>query len=436
MWPDGTVYEGEWEKGKITGRGHMFWPSGATYEGNFSGGYLHGSGTFVEPDGSVYKGAWWMNSQHGLGRKVYCNSDSFEGSWKEGIQEGIGTYTWHTGNTYVGNWKAGKMCGRGIMKWANGDFFDGIWRDGLIHGSGLYRFADGSHYIGTWSKGLKDGQGIFFPVGSKLPPRTKWYDSVGDYDGKQSVLYHSASSNLEEFRLRKLSIKRAFSERWSFRGLFVNSGRISHRTISFDGDLRLGDSLREMPSKDARHVLSSSSYEGEQEVEDSSIPVYEREYMQGVLISEKMLNDAQVSPHKNKQRHKQKLKEAKKPGETVRQGHRNYYLMLSLQLGIRYTVGKITPVPMREVRSSDFGPRARIRMYFPRKGSQFTPPHYSISFYWKDYCPMVFRNLREMFKIDAADQCFKNRTGPPGPTGSTVNRLCNGPVLLRFFILS
>lgn len=48
---------------------------------------------------------------------------------------------------------------------------------------------------------------------------------------------------------------------------------------------------------------------------------------------------------------------------------------------------------MREVRSSDFGDRARIRMYFPRKGSQFTPPHNSIDFSWKDYCPMVFRYL-------------------------------------------
>ena len=48
---------------------------------------------------------------------------------------------------------------------------------------------------------------------------------------------------------------------------------------------------------------------------------------------------------------------------------------------------------MREVRASDFGERARIRMYFPRKGSQVTPPHYSVDFYWKDYCPMVFRCL-------------------------------------------
>lgn len=54
-------------------------------------------------------------------------------------------------------------------------------------------------------------------------------------------------------------------------------------------------------------------------------------------------------------------------------------------------MGKITPVPLREVRVSDFGESARIKMYFPRKGSQFTPPHKSSDFYWMDYCPMVFR---------------------------------------------
>lgn len=70
----------------------------------------------------------------------------------------------------------------------------------------------------------------------------------------------------------------------------------------------------------------------------------------------------------------------------------------------RYTVGKITPVPAREVRSSDFGDRARIRMYFPRAGSKLTPPHCSINFYWKDYCPMVFRYVLTLLSTP----CFHN----------------------------
>lgn len=58
---------------------------------------------------------------------------------------------------------------------------------------------------------------------------------------------------------------------------------------------------------------------------------------------------------------------------------------------VRYTVGKITPIQRREVRASDFGPRASFWMNFPKEGSQLTPSHQSEDFKWKDYCPMVFR---------------------------------------------
>ncbi|KAI3767105.1 hypothetical protein L2E82_17191 [Cichorium intybus] len=69
---------------------------------------------------------------------------------------------------------------------------------------------------------------------------------------------------------------------------------------------------------------------------------------------------------------------------------------------------KITSVHMREVRYLDFAEQARIRMYFPKKGSQLTPPHSSIDFYWKDYCSifrstLFLRNLREIFKLDVVD---------------------------------
>ncbi|KAF8411781.1 hypothetical protein HHK36_004340 [Tetracentron sinense] len=386
-WSDGTVYEGEWEEGKMNGQGKICWTSGAKYEGDFSGGYLHGFGTLTGLDGSIYKGAWRMNIQHGLGRKKYCSLDIYDGPWKEGIQEGSGTYAWNTGTTYTGNWKAGKMCGRGIMKLANGDWFDGFWLEGLRHGSGFYRFADGGYYFGTWTRGLKDGQGTFYPSGSKLPKQTKWYSSIGCCDNRQSLMSHNSLVNLEEFRVRKPSVKRRLSEKLLVGDVFRSSGRISHKATPLDGDWSLGDSDREVSSQES----SRTSNEGQHEVQDNSNLVYEREYMQGVLIKEKAKNNAGLSDN-SKQRNKCQAKEAqKRPGENIFKGHRNYYLMLDLQVGIRYTVGKITPVPIREVRSSDFGPRARIKMYFPKKGSQLTPPHYSIGFYWKDYCPMVFR---------------------------------------------
>ncbi|PQQ09408.1 phosphatidylinositol 4-phosphate 5-kinase 7 isoform X2 [Prunus yedoensis var. nudiflora] len=391
-WSDGTVYEGDWEQGKMTGKGELIWTSGAQYVGDFSGGYLHGYGIFTGCDGSFYQGSWRMNIQHGMGKKQYCNSDIYEGSWKEGVHEGSGRYLWNSGNTYIGSWKGGKMCGRGIMKWANGDLFNGFWLNGLRDGSGVYRFADGGYYFGTWSQGLKDGKGTFYPVGTKHPSLKKWCSSL-DYCNDGTSL--SGLLNSEESRARP-SIK------------------IGPIVILLESFIRY----------DSLCSLSHASEEGQPEAQDNS-SVYEREYMQGVLIKERASNYTEIS-RKSKQRNKIAVMQEKRSCIDIFGAHsRSYYLMLNLQLGIRYTVGKITPVPVREVRSSDFGDRARIRMYFPRKGSQFTPPHYSVDFYWKDYCPMVFRNLREMFKLDAAEYMMSicgddglRELSSPGKSGS------------------
>ncbi|XP_058191801.1 phosphatidylinositol 4-phosphate 5-kinase 8 isoform X2 [Rhododendron vialii] len=420
-WSDGTVYEGEWEEGKMTGKGQIFWPSGATYEGDFSGGYLHGFGTLTCSDGSIYRGDWRMNVQHGLGRKEYCNSDVYDGSWKEGVYEGSGWYSWSNGNTYIGNWKGGKMCGRGVMKWENGDRFDGFWLNGFRHGSGCYRFADGSYYFGTWTTGLKDGQGTYYPAGSKHPSLRRLCSFDRDKGKRKELLSHSSSQDLQD-RVTSPGVKRSLSEKISISSVVRGSGRISHRTASLDGGSSSRDSIREFSSCDTSHMLSHSSDGGEHDMLDNTTVVFDREYMQGVLIKERIRR----STFKSKQRRKHHTKEVKKRScVDIFEGHKSYYLRLNLQLGIRYTVGKITPVPMREVRASDFGERARIQMYFPRKGSQFTPSHHSIDFYWKDYCPMVFRNLREMFKLDAAEYMMSicgddglRELSSPGKSGS------------------
>ncbi|OAY44913.1 phosphatidylinositol 4-phosphate 5-kinase 8 isoform X2 [Manihot esculenta] len=424
-WRDKTVYEGDWEEGKMTGKGYISWSSGSKYEGDFSGGHLHGFGTFTGTDGSEYRGAWRMNIQQGLGRKRYSNSDIYEGSWKEGVHEGCGRYSWNSGNMYIGKWKGGKMCGRGVMKWANGDLFDGLWLNGLRHGSGVYRFADGGYYFGAWSRGLKDGKGTFYPAGTKLPSLRRWSSSLGYDDNGSSSLSHSLSLNSEQRRVsRRPSVVRSLSEKISISGMLRNSGRISNRSNSLHENWSPCDSARELICHEPSCSFPCATNEGQREVQGKSTVVYEREYMQGVLIKQRIKNAEPF--RKIKQKNKFHTTEAKKKScIDIFEGHQSYYLMLNLQLGIRYTVGKITPVPMRDVRHSDFEDRARIRMYFPRKGSQFTPPHYSIDFYWKDYCPMVFRNLREMFKLDAAEYMMSicgddglRELSSPGKSGS------------------
>lgn len=405
-WVDGAAYDGEWEKGKMTGRGRIFWSSGTVYEGEVCGDFLHGSGTLFALDGSVYKGSWRMNIKHGLGTKTYSNCDVYEGFWREGMPEGIGKYTWSNDNTYIGNWKAGKMSGRGIMKWANGDLFDGIWLEGFEHGSGYYKFADGSYYFGTWSRGQKDGQGTFYPAGSKLPYHYKCCEPVAYNYGQQSL--SPALINSVELKDNSPSSKRNCLTRWNILNCIRHSGRISHRAASLDGVVDGHDTAGNMPLQENALTIPCLSVGAQN---DGGL-AYDRQYMQGVLIKEETRDHDHGMPDKKWKPGVEP--KAKGPGQTIYKGHKSYYLMLNLQLGIRYTVGKITPVPVREVRSSDFGPRARIRMYFPSKGSQFTPPHYSIDFFWKDYCPIVFRNLREMFKIDAADYMMSICGGDDG----------------------
>ncbi|KAL0703837.1 hypothetical protein Bca4012_070262 [Brassica carinata] len=379
-WSDGTVYEGDWDQGKISGKGKLIWSSGAKYEGDFSGGYLHGIGTMTSPDQSVYSGAWRMNVRHGLGRKEYCNSDLYDGSWREGSQEGRGSYSWTNGNRYIGSWKKGKMCGRGVMRWGNGDLFDGFWLNGCRHGSGVYKFADGSLYFGTWSRGFKDGKGIFYPAGSKHPSLKEWCRSLEYDDTGKFVLSRSSSIDVDELRSLSLStLNRSLSMRTSTSGM--------------------SDRPRELTSKSAR-TLGSGQSEGQ---DKKNRVAYEREYMQGVLIRESVVTSSvdrslQIRPPSSLSK-----QVSARTFLTFLTGEHNYHLMLNLQLGIRYTVGKITPVPRRDVRGSDFGKKARTVMFFPKDGSNFTPPHKSIDFSWKDYCPMVFRNLREMFKLDAAE---------------------------------
>ncbi|KAM7274694.1 hypothetical protein ACFE04_016560 [Oxalis oulophora] len=47
--------------------------------------------------------------------------------------------------------------------------------------------------------------------------------------------------------------------------------------------------------------------------------------------------------------------------------------------------------------------RKKVWTRFPSEGSKYTPPHSSCEFKLKDYCPLVFRSLRKLFKVDSAD---------------------------------
>ncbi|CAH1418496.1 unnamed protein product [Lactuca virosa] len=385
-WTDGCMYVGDWCRGKTMGRGTFSWPSGASYDGEFKSGYMDGEGTYTGPNGDTYRGHWVMNLKHGHGVKEYTNGDTYEGEWCRGLQEGNGKYNWKGGSHYDGEWKNGTMSGKGKLVWPDGSMYEGEWEECLPKGNGTFQWADGSSYVGNWSTDSGEQDLTFNPSSDdvKHDPQEVFDVYLKDCfispqdkvpilpSQKKLAIWRSSKGTEPSVRPRRMSV----------------DGRLD---ASMDKDLArmrmLDDTERTMKARDDASLISGNALS-----EGSPIRL---------------------------------PKVVKKQGETISKGHKNYELMLNLQLGIRHSVGRPGPVPSLDLKSSAFNPKEKVWTRFPPEGSKYTPPHQSCEFRWKDYCPLVFRTLRMLFKVDAADYMLSicgndalRELSSPGKSGS------------------
>lgn len=336
VWSDGCKYEGEWRCGMRHGYGKLQWPSGAFYEGEFSGGYMHGTGTYTRHDKMIYKGRWRLSLKHGLGYQMYPNGDVFEGAWIQGSPEGPGKYTWANGNVYLGNMKGGKMSGKGTLTWTNGDSYEGSWSNGMMHGFGVFTWSDGSCYIGTWTRGLKDGKGTFYPKGGRLLASQELYLNALRKRGLLPDLRKSSQvSHIGDVKVGSSEGSCRHSSDKLSKGNLLNLEQSRNTSVSLERRWSLEVSIEKVIGH--HFSLSEAVLDGRDTEDDIDPPILEREYMQGVLISELVLSN-RFSPSSKRERRRQKklAREIKRVGETIIKGHRSYDLMLSLQLGIRY----------------------------------------------------------------------------------------------------
>ncbi|GJR64673.1 phosphatidylinositol 4-phosphate 5-kinase 4-like protein [Tanacetum coccineum] len=386
-WTDGCMYVGDWFHGKTMGRGTFSWPSGATYDGEFKSGYMDGAGTYTGPNGDTYRGQWIMNLKHGQGVKEYTNGDKYDGEWCRGLQEGDGKYKWKDGSYYDGEWKNGLMCGKGKLVFSDENMYEGEWEDGLPKGNGKFKYVDGSSYDGNWSKDPEEQNLTFSPSDNsdvEHDPKEVYDIYLKDCiispqdkvpilpSQKKLAIWRSSKGTEPSVRPRRMSV----------------DGRLDGSVDKELSRMRmLDESERTMKSRDDASLSSSSC-------------------------------NSEGSPIKLP-------KVVKKQGETISKGHKNYELMLNLQLGIRHSVGRPGPMPSLDLKSSAFNPKEKVWTRFPPEGSKYTPPHQSCEFRWKDYCPLVFRTLRMLFKVDAADYMLSicgndalRELSSPGKSGS------------------
>lgn len=392
LWSDGCMYEGDWKRGKASGKGKFSWPSGATYEGEFKSGRMEGSGTFTGSDGDTYRGSWSSDRKHGYGQKRYSNGDYYEGTWRRNLQDGQGRYVWKNGNEYVGDWRNGVINGRGILIWANGNRYDGNWENGVPKGHGVFTWPDGGCYVGCWSKennfNFKNPfqphqilNGTFYPGNN----------STGKED-KLGFTHKLSAPLLDDSFVVSTAKKRSSVD--GSRGSLTE--RNFPRICIWESDGEAGDITCDIiDNAEASMLYRDAMGLGRDEI---------RQFRRNPCC----FNGG----------------EAKKPGQMISKGHKNYDLMLNLQLGIRYSVGKHASI-LRDLKSSDFDPKEKFWTRFPPEGSKLTPPHQSGEFRWKDYCPVVFRHLRELFQVDPADYMLAicgndalRELSSPGKSGS------------------
>ena len=127
---DGSVFEGQFKRGKPHGRGRSTSADGGVYDGEWVDGAMHGHGLYVYGSGDQYEGAWHRGDMHGHGRYVSAGGDVYEGEFRESKRHGQGRYQMN-GRTYEGAWRAGVQHGRGRQIKPNGAVsHDGEWRDG------------------------------------------------------------------------------------------------------------------------------------------------------------------------------------------------------------------------------------------------------------------------------------------------------------------
>jgi hypothetical protein len=78
-----AVYNGNWEKDKMSGKGRLDFPSGSYYEGYFTNNSFNGQGTFTWPDATSIQGEFSENSLAATSIKYIQDDIVWSGTYKK-----------------------------------------------------------------------------------------------------------------------------------------------------------------------------------------------------------------------------------------------------------------------------------------------------------------------------------------------------------------
>ena len=180
QYPNGDVYEGNWNRGHREGQGNMIWHQGGQWTGQFRQNNLwEGSGIsyITAKDGVVlcYDGEYKEGNRNGFGKMVYTDA-TYEGQWVNNKRHGQGKMLWDKGGTWEGQFQDNRIwTGSGVVyttaKTGETLRYEGQYENGTMHGFGIMQYTDG-RYEGQWLNGKRHGQGKLI------------YDKGGQWSGE------------------------------------------------------------------------------------------------------------------------------------------------------------------------------------------------------------------------------------------------------------
>ncbi|KAL2895867.1 Phosphatidylinositol 4-phosphate 5-kinase 4 [Bienertia sinuspersici] len=381
---NGDYYVGQWYEYCPHGHGKYLWTDGCMYVGEWFRGQAIGKGRFSWPSGAQYEGEFKSGYMDGKGTYIGAEGESYKGMWVMNMKHGYGVLNYENGDVYEGEWRHGVQDGQGKYQWSNGNYFTGEWRNGLICGVGVLVWPNGNHFEGYWVDSIPKGEGVF-----------KWAN--GSYcqgiwskvSSEMSVTYHSHE---------ELSDTESVSDH--HQAECSNAQQLYNDILSGCKVCSVTEKITVFPSQKKLAPWKSPK---------------------GIRPGRMMMPPSTGRPLRIP-------KAGKKQGEPISRGHKNYELMLNLQLGIRHAVGRPAPPTSLDLKSSAFDPKEKVWTKFPSEGSKYTPPHNSCE----------FKALRKLFKVDAADYMLSicgnealRELSSPGKSGSFFYLSCDDRYMIK-----
>lgn len=158
IYPDGTVYSGDFQRGRRTGIGICYYPGKIVYRGQWKNDLPHGTGTMANADGQEQSGFWengkLIQAEGPTDPARLAQAPEKEEKCLSGnCYNGLGVYQSADGRRYEGPFKQGKPHGKGIYYFPNGERYEGFMQAGYLHGKGVLYYPDGRQIAGFWEHG-------------------------------------------------------------------------------------------------------------------------------------------------------------------------------------------------------------------------------------------------------------------------------------------